>query len=75
MNHGNGFFYLAEIGYFRLAQNGCFRPALTVIKQTLRAALEPAEGVAENAAGGWSVGKAFPSFFIFLYILFSLQII
>ena len=23
------FFYLAEIGYFRLAQNGRFRPALT----------------------------------------------
>ena len=31
MNYGNGFFYLAEIGYFRLAQNGCFRPALTFV--------------------------------------------
>ena len=30
MNYGNGFFYLAEIGYFRLPQNGCFRPALTM---------------------------------------------
>ena len=30
----------------------------------MRAALEPAEGVAENAAGGWSEGKAFPSFII-----------
>ena len=29
MNYGNGFFYLAEIGYFRLAQNGRFHPALT----------------------------------------------
>ena len=29
MNYGNGFFYLAEIGVFRLAQNGRFRPALT----------------------------------------------
>jgi hypothetical protein len=30
MNYGNGFFYLAEIGDFRLAQNGCFHLALTV---------------------------------------------
>lgn len=29
MNYGNGFFYLAEIGDFRLAQNGCFHLALT----------------------------------------------
>ena len=29
MNYGNGFFYLAKIGYFRLAQNGRFHPALT----------------------------------------------
>ncbi|MBR4789510.1 MAG: hypothetical protein IK024_01315, partial [Treponema sp.] len=29
MNYGNGFFYLAEIGYFRLSQNGRFRLALT----------------------------------------------
>ena len=27
----------------------------------LRAAFEPAEGVAENAAGGWSVGETSPS--------------
>ena len=32
MNYGNGFFYLAEIGYFRLSQNGRFRLALTVSK-------------------------------------------
>lgn len=31
MNYGNGFFYLAEIGDFRLAQNGCFHLALTKI--------------------------------------------
>ena len=30
MNYGNGFFYLSEIGDFRLAQNGYFHPALTV---------------------------------------------
>jgi hypothetical protein len=30
MNYGNGFFYLAEIGDFRLAQNGCFHLALTI---------------------------------------------
>ena len=33
MNYGNGFFYLAEIGYFRLAQNGRFRPALTEVNK------------------------------------------
>ena len=32
MNYGNGFFYLAEIGDFRLAQNGCFHLALTAYK-------------------------------------------
>ena len=31
MNYGNGFFYLAEIGDFRLAQNGCFHLALTIM--------------------------------------------
>ena len=31
MNYGNGFFYLAEIGDFRLAQNGCFHLALTFL--------------------------------------------
>lgn len=32
MNYGNGFFYLAEIGDFRLAQNGCFHLALTLFQ-------------------------------------------
>ena len=35
MNYGNGFFYLAEIGDFRLAQNGRFRPALTIITDVI----------------------------------------
>ena len=30
MNYGNGFFYLSEIDYFRLAQNGWFHLALTI---------------------------------------------
>ena len=34
------------------------------MKKALRAALEPAEGGVENAAGGWSEGKAFPLLFI-----------
>ncbi|MBR4791973.1 MAG: hypothetical protein IK024_13875, partial [Treponema sp.] len=33
MNYGNGFFYLAEIGYFRLSQNGRFRLALTPLNE------------------------------------------
>jgi hypothetical protein len=33
MNYGNGFFYLAEIGDFRLAQNGCFHLALTSVSK------------------------------------------
>ena len=36
MNYGNGFFYLSEIGDFRLAQNGYFHPALTSFYQLSR---------------------------------------
>ena len=43
------------------------------IKQALRAAIEPAEGVAEDCKAGWSEGKAFPSFII-LFTLFTFNI-
>ena len=60
MNYGNGFFYLSEFGDFRLAQNGCFHPALTEINiyklfgryGTRISLFCPVERVAEATAGG-----------------------